>query len=252
MNYEHKCLWIYATYTTPVNRRPQTVNPPLLKPFHQPTIIVNPIIPSIEIRKSMPNRIGIFLPVLIGLLLLVPCQSKAQLAHAPSVGISNQDLFEVESEIFSLSQDDDERLPSQKKRLRQGLLLATMTVTTFGYGFFSMKYNGSRADAEKARQIYLDDIKENAILYAQTNQELDQLPTYLSWDDNYQSALQWRERAAEAGLLTGIIAIFTVLDAVVTWQNPGQSALVSVPNSGLDLRPVLSSELKGLKTSIKF
>ncbi len=142
--------------------------------------------------------------------------------------------------------------PNANQRLRQGLLLAGMTTTTIGYGLFSMKYNSWRARSENTRLLYIEDVRQNAILYSQNNLELDQIASYLAWEKDYESTLIWRERAARAGLLTGLIAVITILDAAVTWPGSADAAHADRKNINFDLQPVFSSHLRGIRSSIRF
>lgn len=109
---------------------------------------------------------------------------------------------------------DDETPPAI--RLRQSILLGSVTLSALGYGIFALRFNRARARSEIAEQVYLDDLRSNGQSYLEAGLELDQTPAFRAWEADWKSAVVAREWNSRMGALTLISALFTILDSATT------------------------------------
>ena len=102
------------------------------------------------------------------------------------------------------------------RHLRQSLLLSALTLTTVGYGIFTVRFNKARGTSEKAADAYRQDILANGQNYVDSGIPLDQVDSYLAWDKAFRDAVVEREWAARMGVLAAVTVLFTLLDSATT------------------------------------
>ncbi len=129
---------------------------------------------------------------------------------------------------------DQDPTPSSV-RLRQSILLGSLTLSAIGYGVFALRFNQARSRAEDAEQAYLEDLRVNGQDYLDAGTPLDEIATFKTWEEHWESAVVAREWNSRMGVLTAIAALFTILDSATTGSH------VERTNPKRTLAPVVRS-----------
>lgn len=148
-----------------------------------------------------------------------------------------QDGFSVESMGVTGFEAgaDGESSPSPRRGTpkRQAILIGSVALSMAAYGYFILDFNNSRAAAGDAERAYEEDVRQNAQTYVDQGIALDEIPTFLRWQEAYDDAKRSREWAARAGFLAVVIGFFAILDAATSNDLPPPSA------SGVVVRPTV-------------
>lgn len=122
-------------------------------------------------------------------------------------------------------------------RTRQAILLTGVAVSMLAYGFFVLRFNNRRTDAENARIAYQADVRQNAQRYVDQGVQLDQIPTYFAWERAFTDAANQRELVAVAGLSAFLLGLAAILDSA-TAGNEGATTQAVRFTPVLDVSPV--------------
>ncbi len=148
---------------------------------------------------------------------------------------------DVESEVGFADKLDADGVEG-KFRTRQAFLLSGVAASMLAYGFFALRFNNSRGDSESARLAYEADVRENAQFYVDEGVQLDQIPTYVSWENAFTDAANARELILITGLSAFLLGTVAILDAAThVKKSPSESRarmvtpLVGVSPSSGDL-----------------
>ncbi|MEM1270112.1 MAG: hypothetical protein AAGI08_08695, partial [Bacteroidota bacterium] len=139
----------------------------------------------------------------------------------------------------------------EDQKLRQSLLIGGLTVSAVGYAYFSFQFNQARKISEEAADAYRADVLLNGEQYIAEGVNFDDLESYQAWLTEYEDAVVTREWSARTGLLTLILALFTVLDSAVTGDDvPQAGQLQARPHVNFHHAPGRTDVLVG--TTLRF